>query len=212
MCLALAGCDSAPRVSEPLNLTKAKAAVEAYQDSGAYVRDLTSVADEARAWIEKRAAARAPGERLAVVFDVDETLLSNAPLMRRIDYAYILPEWDKWVVDAEAPAIEPVCALYRRCRELGLETFIITGRRDPGDREPTALNLRRRGIDGWRDLILAKPEQKGIRTADRKAASRAAIERDGYRIIANIGDQDSDLRGGHSERGFKLQNPFYLME
>lgn len=30
-------------------------------------------------------------------------------------------------------------------------------------------------------------------------------------IIANLGDQDSDLVGGHAERTFKLPNPFYYI-
>jgi acid phosphatase len=29
-------------------------------------------------------------------------------------------------------------------------------------------------------------------------------------IIANMGDQASDLAGGHAEKTFKLPNPFYL--
>jgi len=29
-------------------------------------------------------------------------------------------------------------------------------------------------------------------------------------IIANIGDQESDLAGGFAEKTFKLPNPFYI--
>jgi acid phosphatase len=38
---------------------------------------------------------------------------------------------------------------------------------------------------------------------------RAAIEDEGYTIVANVGDQPSDLEGGHAERAFLLPNPFY---
>ena len=31
----------------------------------------------------------------------------------------------------------------------------------------------------------------------------------GYTIVANMGDQPSDLAGGHAERAFLLPNPFY---
>ena len=34
----------------------------------------------------------------------------------------------------------------------------------------------------------------------------------GYRIIANVGDQESDLTGGGADRSFKLPNPFYFIE
>ena len=35
------------------------------------------------------------------------------------------------------------------------------------------------------------------------------IEQQGYTIIANIGDQPSDLDGGFSEQTYLLPNPFY---
>jgi len=41
---------------------------------------------------------------------------------------------------------------------------------------------------------------------------RSQIEADGYTIIANIGDQASDLQGGHAEKTFKLPNPFYIVK
>lgn len=50
------------------------------------------------------------------------------------------------------------------------------------------------------------------RSPKSKTAARIDIEsRLGYTIIANIGDQDSDLRGGHAERTFKVPNPFYFI-
>ena len=44
-----------------------------------------------------------------------------------------------------------------------------------------------------------------------KSGARAAIEQQGYRIIANVGDRYSDLAGGHEDVGFKLPNPFYFL-
>jgi acid phosphatase len=48
-------------------------------------------------------------------------------------------------------------------------------------------------------------------TVSYKSGERAKIERSGVRIIANIGDQESDLEGGHADRGFKYPNPFYFI-
>jgi len=45
--------------------------------------------------------------------------------------------------------------------------------------------------------------------ADFKTPARVEIEQAGYTIIANIGDQPSDLAGGHAERTFLLPDPFY---
>ena len=64
------------------------------------------------------------------------------------------------------------------------------------------------GYDGWTKLIM-RPE--GMPTADFKTGARQAIEADGYTIVANVGDQFSDLAGDHAERCFKLPNPFYFI-
>jgi acid phosphatase len=44
-----------------------------------------------------------------------------------------------------------------------------------------------------------------------KAPTRRRIAAMGYTIIANMGDQFSDLEGGFSERTYKLPNPFYYI-
>jgi acid phosphatase len=45
--------------------------------------------------------------------------------------------------------------------------------------------------------------------ADFKTPIRARIEEIGYTIVANIGDQPSDLVGGHAQMRFLLPDPFY---
>jgi hypothetical protein len=44
-----------------------------------------------------------------------------------------------------------------------------------------------------------------------KSATRAHIESLGYDIVANFGDQYSDLKGGHADRAVKLPNPNYFL-
>ena len=43
------------------------------------------------------------------------------------------------------------------------------------------------------------------------AGARRKLEETGYRIVVNIGDQQSDLDGGFAECGFKVPNPFYFI-
>ena len=93
--LAFAGCATAPVSREPRNLQLAKEEVRAYVADGDYARDVAAVAAEAGKWLEKRAARG--GGRLAVVFDVDETLLSNLPSMENLDFGYVPAEWKRWV-------------------------------------------------------------------------------------------------------------------
>ena len=88
-------------------------------------------------------------------------------------------------------------------------TFLITGRRE-NVRDHTASNLAREGFTGYNALVL-KPQDSTATTVDYKSGARKAIEDQGYRIVANVGDQYSDLAGGHSGVAFKLPNPFYFL-
>jgi acid phosphatase len=57
-----------------------------------------------------------------------------------------------------------------------------------------------------------RPKDSAGPVEDFKTAARTEIERKfNVRIIANVGDQDSDLIGGHAERTFKVPNPFYFI-
>jgi len=206
----LAGC-ATTRPAPLVNLTEAKAAVVAYVDNGGYDRDLAAVAAQARTWIERRAGRRGPGERLAVVFDIDETVLSSYPQMKAQDFGYVPEVWNAWVDRGEAPAIAPVREVYATARRLGVDVLFVTGRKDPRDRPGTEANLRRRGLGDYARLVLAPTDDAFATTAERKAAQRAALAREGWTIIASIGDQESDLTGGQAERIFKLPNPFYAI-
>lgn len=203
--LAFAGCATAPR--EPRNLSDLKAEIVRYVDSGEYARQIEPVAAEADAWLERRAAQRHAGEKLAVIFDVDETLLSNLPTMLREDFGYVPNVWEAWVNEARAPAIEPVREVYRTARRLGMAVFLITGRGENA-REGTARNLAAVGCDDYVALI-CKPVDESRTSGEFKLAERRRIVADGYAIVANIGDQESDFFGGASEREFKLPAPFY---
>ena len=199
-----------PAPAEPLNLSDAKAAVLAYVDSGAYARDFAAAAGEARAWIEGRAAARRPGERLAIVLDIDETALSNLPHMRAQDFGYHSRDWAAWIDSAEAPPLAPMLGLFRAARARDVAVLFLSGREDPRERAGTEENLRRAGFSGYSALRLSTSSDAGPPgSAARPAAARAAWVAEGWTIVATIGDQESDLVGGHAERAFKLPNPFY---
>jgi len=48
-------------------------------------------------------------------------------------------------------------------------------------------------------------------TDEYKSATRGYIESLGYDIVANLGDQYSDLSGGFEDKTFKLPNPSYFL-
>lgn len=205
----LAVTASAVFAEAPLNLTRAKAAVIEYYRSGAYHAEVQAVADEAMAWLEERTARSEVGERLAMVFDIDETVLSNVPHMMSQDFGYVPAVWEQWVEEAAAPPLQATREVYRRALELGVAVVFLTGRMEDKEREGTELNLARVGMADYERLIFQTSEDTAPTAAERKAARRAQLEAEGWTIMASLGDQLSDLAGGHTERTFKLPNPFY---
>ncbi|MBB2201766.1 HAD family acid phosphatase [Gluconacetobacter tumulisoli] len=199
-----------------VNVGDARAAATHYHDSGAYDRDLVRVADAARRWVEKRAGQVS---HPALVLDVDETSLSNWPVMKADDFAYIrsgacdsLPAgpcgYLAWENRAEAVVLPGTLTLVRAAQSRGVAIFFVTGRGE-AERAATAANLTHAGYRDWTGLYLRAPGRPTPSAADYKAPIRAVIEARGYTIIANMGDQPSDLAGGHAERTFLLPNPFY---
>lgn len=201
------GSCAAPASHEPANLSTAKTAVKAYVDSGAYQADLAAVAKPAKDWIARRAASGVA--KPAVVFDIDETTLSNLDHMTRTDWGYQPAAWSKWVMEGKAPAIRPVLAVYWTARANNVSVFFITGRRQ-SEKAATARNLRAQGMDGFAE-ILVRPDAAKTPIGAFKTAERKRLTDQGYTIIANLGDQQSDLDGGYAERTFKLPNPFYCI-
>jgi hypothetical protein len=54
------------------------------------------------------------------------------------------------------------------------------------------------------------PDSKHFSSAvDFKEPIRAEIEKGGFTIVPNVGDQPSDLQAGHAQKSFLLPNPFY---
>ncbi len=211
LALLLAGCTSAPVSSEPRNLGLLKQEIYAYVDSGRYHADLAAVSAQAIAWIGQRTAQVKPGEKLALVFDIDETVLSNLPQMRRFDFGYERDTWEAWIREAKCPSIEPVREVHRAALSHGVAVFFVTARWE-GGRAATEKNLHTAGYDGYAALYCAA-DGAGNETAEAfKTAQRKKITDQGYIIIANIGDQMSDLNGGYAERTFKLADPFYLIK
>ncbi|HWP26857.1 MAG TPA: HAD family acid phosphatase [Xanthobacteraceae bacterium] len=204
----------------PPNLGLLKRRLINYKCFGGYDRDVARVLARAQRHVERRAPRV---KQPALVLDVDETALSNWRQMLANDFGYIIEgpcdmqpgfacgvrAWERL---AQAEPIKPTLALFNAAKRKGVAIFFITGRTD-GVQERAALetNLRGAGYEGWTELIMRPPGFNASSAADFKAAERAKIERRGFRIIANVGDQWSDLRGGHAERRFRVPNPFYFI-
>ena len=201
-----------------------KTALFVYESSGDYERGIKAEIDKARTFLAEQAARKG---KLAMVLDIDETSLSNWPEIQANDFGFFRSGpcnlavdgsvqapcgWDKWVELEKAPPIEPTLELYRQARAQGLHVFFITARSE-SQRVPTAANLRAAGYEGWsNDDLKMKPDDLHRQSvAPFKTDARRRIAEQGYTVVLNMGDQESDLTGGYAERTFKLPNPFYYI-
>ncbi|MFE9449140.1 HAD family acid phosphatase [Streptomyces sp. NPDC006739] len=165
--------------------TTSTAAAAAKVDYATWQKDCQAVMDQALPYLKDRIAAGKPGEKQAIVFDIDNTTLET-------DFGFSFPQ----------PANKPVLNVAQYAQQHGVSLFFVTAR--PGIiEEPTEWNLQQDGYDvsglyvrGFLDLF------KDV--AAYKTAQRVDIENKGYTIIANIGNTASDLSGGHAEKTFKL--------
>lgn len=197
------------------NLGEIKIQLKHYYDcdgkKGCYEADLEQQATRALEFLKQRAAKRKPGEKLAVVLDIDETCLSNYPYYAITDFGYESARFDMWATAANAAPIQPMLKVYNRARDLHMDVFFVTGRSEQ-QRSATEQNLLRAGYKDWSGLTLRTAGDKAKKASEYKPAARRRIVDQGYRIVLNVGDQQSDLVGDpQAEFSLKLPNPFYFI-
>jgi predicted secreted acid phosphatase len=193
-----------------------------------YAKDLARIDADARASIDRAARkAHRHGEKPAVMFDIDDTLLLSLDYEKRYNYTYNSTTWNDYVNRADRPAVFGSPELVRYAQSKGVEVFYNSGLTE-AQRTAAVANLKKVGADVNLDAdhmflknaanppaYLSGCATQGswkCTTVQYKSGTRRHIEDDlGYEIIANFGDQYSDLDGGFADRTYKLPNPTYLV-
>jgi len=192
-------------------------------ERGCYWADLDAQYRRAETELKKELAAKKPGEKLAIVMDIDETTLTNWCEMRREDFGYVGSLYRPYELTGSAAAIPGALRLFHEAREAGVAVFFITGRPGKGDPRSqaadagdetaaTARNLEAVGFRGYAGLRLRNGVERQMPTIAYKSQERRQIVADGYRIVLSLGDQWSDLLGEpQADVSVKLPNPFYFI-
>lgn len=206
-----------PTSAAPDTVGGAKLNATAYHDSGDYIRDFGRAAQPVNDWLRERAPKVS---RPALVLDVDETALSNWPVIVANDYGRfaagpcLLPQgpcgWHAWDLLGRGTALDPTLEVYKTARSLNVAVFFISGRPE-SEREVTERNLHAVGYTDYVRAYFTPDDAHYASLADFKRPTRGQIASEGYAIIANVGDQESDLDGGFAERAFLMPNPFYYV-
>lgn len=191
---------------EPQNLDLCKSNVKNYHDSGDYYQEIGSLIDECRMLIFKYYE----GKSTSVVFDIDETMISEYQYMIDNDFG-----WPERVIDAAQyittfPAIPAVLNFFNYCKNKNVNTFIVTSKRQKYQTYVLEL-LANAGYSGWTGLYLRPDEDQGT-IQNYKTNTRKAIMEGGNEILINLGDQPSDVNGGYAIFPIQLPDPFYLID
>jgi predicted secreted acid phosphatase len=150
-----------------------------------WLSDVAAVTGPAQTYIDARAASSS-GAKQAIVLDIDNTALESY-----FEGGY------------PTPATPPVLLLAKDAHARGVIVFFVTARSNLID-AVTKTNLTTVGypVDGLYSRSLADVLTESV--AQFKKAQRKKIEAAGYDIIANIGNNTTDLSGGYADQTFKL--------
>lgn len=199
--------------AEPQNLALLMQEVVQYHDSGAYTKEIEQKINEAINYITIRAKTNQKNpnkEKLAIILDIDETSLSNYKYMFRRHFHATREQLHHEIAQADAATIVPTLKLYKQAKKLGIDVFFVTGR-IKAQSDYTIKNLIRAGYNDWNGIFFKPNNYKEYSVIPFKSKIREQLSNQGYRIIASIGDQCSDIEGGFLEKGFKLPNPYYFL-
>ena len=174
----------------------------------------------------------------AILLDVDDTSLATWNYEIFSNWAYNPATNADYVLNQRFPAVPGMVDLVKTAEREGYAIFFLTGRGaaqeqatlgnltadgigvDAGYPKPTALSNGEDGlftkpaVANYPDYLKAAcagDPNGSCTTIHYKSATRAHIESLGYDIVANFGDQFSDLKGGFADRTFKLPNPNYYL-
>jgi len=186
--------------------------VRHYMNDGQYALDMEGVAMAALEYL-RGILPRDDGMDV-VIFDIDETALSNLPYYHQHRYGaevFDHPLFSKWVEEGKASVIPAMLSLYKALRAENWGIVFMTGRTE-SQRNITSENLLAVGYEGWITLLLRSPAEAHLSAMEYKTQKRLQLEEQGYRIWSSLGDQWSDLAGAAvGNRTFKLPNPMYYI-
>jgi predicted secreted acid phosphatase len=147
-----------------------------------WIADVTAVTNQASAYL----TTRLPDKSIkpAVVLDIDNTALAAA--------------YKGGVI---IPATAPVLAIAKQAHDAGAAVIFVTARPEI-IKALTKENLKQVGYPNDGLYLRGTLDFSSAQTL--KTNARIKIEKAGYTIVANIGNNTTDLDGGHAERTFKL--------
>ena len=178
--VAVGGANTAS--AAPVATVQVAATTASLPSFSTWIADVTAVTDQASAYL----ATRLPDSTIkaAIVLDIDNTSLES-----------------EYVGGLTTPATPPVLALAKQAQAAGAAVIFVTARPEI-IKALTKDNLKQVGYPN--DGLYMRGTFDFSSDLTLKTNARIKIEKAGYTIVANIGNNTTDLDGGHAERTFKL--------
>lgn len=144
------------------------------------------------------------GKKLAVVLDLDETVLDNSAFAawQAVNHKlYSSKDWTRWVNAKQATEVPGSIDFIKTAKELGVEVFYVSNR-NADLTEPTIENLKKIGAS-----FADKKHVFGKTTTSDKAPRLKSIEDKGYTIVILGGDNLDDFDSiGHHKLNIDRRN------
>lgn len=213
---------------EPANIDQVRTQIYAYygdpdktgkasRQSG-YGYDMGRIEHKLNHLLKQRQHWRYGHRTKTLLLDVDDTTLLTYPYEIASNFAYDPDENAKWVLGEKFKQTFGMVGVVRRAKRMGYDIVYLTGR-PVSQQDATVGNLTKVGYpkpdaiftrdrENPPDYMTCAPD---CTTIQYKSLTRKHINSSGRHIVANVGDQFSDLAGGYADKTFKLPNPMYYL-
>jgi predicted secreted acid phosphatase len=186
-----------------------------------YAKQMKQIVTGAESYLAAAAHRHHGHGKPAVIFDIDDTLLSTYDYTLAEQFGYTSASNAIWVNAAAFPAVFYMPQLVSYASSHGYSVFYITGR-PQSQTDATIKDLTSAGYPAppAGHLFLKPPAPPSYlhcaaapscTTIEYKSGTRKYISSHGYSIVADFGDQYSDLLGGDAGHQVKLPNPMYYI-
>ena len=157
-------------------------------------------------------------DNLAVVVDLDETVLNNSLYQVerwQAGLSFTQDSWSEWVNREEAGLVPGVKEFFSAVRKKGVRVVFLSNRMNH-NLEPTRENLRLLGVLDPKDLFLLRLDKNDLKEVRRKEVTDGTgrMKKIGpLNVIGYVGDQMGDFPSGQKKEfgktNFLLPNPMY---
>jgi predicted secreted acid phosphatase len=145
-----------------------------YYESGKYSNDLKEIISNAETEINKLKLDTTS----SIVFDIDETSLSNYEVIKKIYFGYDEKMWHNWINEARAPAIPEVKQFYEFVISKNLKVIFLSSRKS-SQYDVTYRNLKNAGYIVFDTLILKGNSDSSFTSLEFKSKQRELLSKKG---------------------------------